>query len=792
MFDPLMILSFVLHSAALIGLILFFCRRWRVFGKDQPVMTALLLWGGLVLAGHGAGAFEGLLSFSIYIPATFIGVAVMLVFFRSLDRLPALTPLVVKPKLDFAVIQNPKIEKFLFWFLVITLGIFALASIVLGMSVYPDNADSMIYRLPRAVWYASHGSFMHPFPSLDNRLVYYPLDGVALYIPLVLYGLPGTFHSLPSLIAWAVVVYVSYRFARELGAGRVLALFAAWLVGLTPSILAQATSTNDEIVAAAALLCGLLMGWRWLVTGKRSYFFMAGLAVSLSAGTKLHIVFLMPIIAIGVLVAAWQIWKKPELGRKWAAAVGGKTTAITLLIMVIMFAPFLFYNYASVGRFYFFDDFKTDVFNLGASLRVGFQNLLIYLSQMMISPVADLNFWPVANDRQHFNTGLNNIFDPFIRPWLDSDPTHYHMGYRFVGVTIPVSVRFVEFSLWSAFIWLLWPLQATLALKQKQHPLRLVFFLLAITPPFWLLFWSFSTLYMEGTATYFTFYLVCAAPAASMMFLPIMRPLWNEVRWVLIAVVTLTNLVICHNLVMYSGFRALPDLYYAKTWPYDWLLTEKKIIHEIRGADRIRIVFTHEKMPYFGYMHWHPNATFYTPFEIKDPREIPNLPDVLQIIPISGLNMYGFMPLRIPGKLTPGPTFLGLVRAIGREAVFATGAGVEKRYPADSNYIILQANIVPSPTNPGQWTAAISPAPLGFSPEDQLKFEYVIKLGDEVLVHREPMREPGFQMVFKVNPHQYPITMTTIIHSAWSGKELTRQTYALGGGGYWLPEGSEY
>ncbi len=790
MFDPVMIFSALGHAFALFALVLLLCRKGNIPRHDQPFFVLLLLWAALVLAGHGAGILNSLNSLSVYIPATLLGVGIMAILFNAINRLPAATPLIRAPKLSFIGFDNPKLERFVWRFLLITLGLFAVCSFILGMSVYPDNADSMIYRLPRAVWYVSYGNFLHPFTSPDNRLVYYPLDGIALYIPLVLYNLPGTFHSIPSLLSWAVVVYGAYRFARELGAKRIIALFAAWLVGLTPSILAQATSTNDEILASAAFLCSLLMGWRWLVTGRHIYFLVAGLAISLSAGTKLHIVFLMPVIFVAFGMALWAVRKNPSLLTLWGKSIGWKTGLVTLVLMVVMFAPFLFYNYASVGRFYFFDDFKTQVFNLSASLQVGFQNLLIYASQMILSPIADMNFWPIANDRQRFNTAINQIFNPLIQPLIDPNPAFYHLNYRFVGVTIPVSVRFVEFSLWSGFVWLLWPIQSALSLKHK-FPLRGLFFLLAITPPFWLVFWSFATLYMEGTATYFTFYLICAAPAAVMAFLTIRRPIINELRWVALVVVTLSNLIICHNLIMYSGFRALPDLYYTRTWPYDWLLTEQPIIDEIRAADRIRIVMTHEKMPYFGYMHWHPKATFYTPFDINGKDAIKDIPGVLQLLPVSGLYMYGFMPLKVPGKLLPGITYLGAVRAIGREAVFAVGNGVEKRYPDQSDYILLQASIIPQQN--GSWTISIPSYPVGYTAEDQLTFEYILTGGNgETLYQQKPSKSPALSVALAFDPQQYKVNITTIVRSSWNGKELTRTTYQVGGPGMWLPEGPEY
>lgn len=787
MFDPFLTPAAFLHALALIGLFAWICRHWRLPLAERPFFILLFLWATLVATGYLAGIGGNLGRLAVYAPVSFLAAGGLYALFDIVRKIPDAPPLLAAPQINFATVENPSMRRFLFWFLGGTLILFALISFALMISVYPDNADSMIYRLPRAFWYVSGGSFLHPFSAVDNRLVYYPLDGVALYVPLVLYGLPGTFHGIPSFVAWGTVVYATYRFARSLGADRLIGLLCAWLVGLTPSILAQATSTNDEILAAGALLLCLYMGWRWLLSGRRLYFLFAALALGLSAGTKLHIVFLMPMIAILAVMAVWAVARNPSLLRRWADAVGGKTALIALLVLAGAFLPFLFYNYASTGRFYFLNDFKRDVFNLHASLQGGAQNLLIYLSQMILSPLADLNFWPVANDRQTFNSALNQIFNPLLSSLISKNPSFYHLGYRFVGITLPVSVRFVEFSLWSAFVWLLWPWQAVLALRQKQFPLRGVFFLLALTPPLWLLFWSFATLYMEGTATYFTFYLICAAPAAVFVFA---RTRWSDLRWVFVTIVLITNLLISFNLDMYSGFRALPDLYYARTWPYDWLLTEQGIIDELRAAKKIRILFTHEKQPYFGYMHWNPRAKYYTPFASKELGAPSALKDILTILPVSSLYRYGFVPLKIPGKATPGLTYLGVLRGIGREAVFAVGGGVEKRHPDEADYIVLGTTF--GIDKSGNWTILFGADPAGLSADDHLTFEYDLKRGDQTVFHRPESPKTAFLLTSDINPLEDNLKLTIIVRSEWNEKELARATYQIGGQGAWLSEGSEY
>lgn len=790
MYDWLLTPAFVLHGLTLVSLLVWLSRSLKLDRREWPFFVLMGLWVVLVLTGHLASSFEKLGTLGVYTPLSFVSLGFWVILLHHFVKKGARAPLLAHVTMAFPLPESQKVQTFLWRFLWISLGLLALSCFVIGMNVYPDNADSMIYRLPRAFWYVSNDSFLHPFKSieLDNRLVYYPLNGVALYIPLVLYGMPGTWHSLPSMIAWVMVVYTAYRFARDLGAPRLWGLFAGWLIGLTPSVLAQSISTNDEIIAACALLVSLYMGLRWLLSGREVYFLMAGMAVALSAGTKLHIVFLLPILAVLALYPVYRAARDRALFSKWKKAVSLETLVTTLVAMIVLFAPFLLYNYLSTGRWYFFNDFKTDVFNLSASFRVGFQNLLIYFSQLIFSPIADMNFWPVANVRQRFNTQLNAIFDPLIRPLLDSDPSHYHLGYRFVGITLPVSVRFVEFSLWSAFVWLLWPWQIALSLKSKSV-LRPAVVLFAAIPLFWLVFWSFTTLYMEGTATYFAFYIICAAPAAVIIFSKINRPLWHELRWVTLVLVVVTNALICTNLVMYSGFRALPDLYYARKLPYDWLLTEDRIIKEIRASKNVRILHTHDKQPYFGYMHWNPRATYYTPYDL-DYATVLNVPDFLEVLPISGLNQYGFMAFKIPDKATPGLTYLGAVRGIGREAIFANGNGVDRRYPDDTGYIVLQAIGEPLPDN--KLRIYLGHKAYGYNENDHLTFEHEVKMQGRLLYKTEPLSTPLAKIVMAVNLAQAPVEVVTIIRSAWSGAEVARGAYLLSSQGSWLPEGSEY
>jgi hypothetical protein len=295
---------------------------------------------------------------------------------------------------------------------------------------------------------------------------------------------------------------------------------------------------------------------------------------------------------------------------------------------------------------------------------------------------------------------------------------------------------------------------------------------------------------MEGTATYYTFYLICAAPVAALTFAALGKPGLNRARWLIVSFVFATNLVIAHNLVMFSGFRALPDLVYARSWPYDWLLTEKTIIDEIRGADRIRIAFTHEKMPYFGYMHWNPRATYYTPYMVE-PDKLPENPqDILQLLPISSLSTYGYMPLRITDKPTIGVTYLGAVRAIGREAIFASGAKVHTRHPHESNYIVGRVSLMPDGN--GRTHLTYSDDVAGLNPADDLSFEHILQSNGRTIYMRDPSPNPAFETLLPFDPNESPLMLTTIVRSLRDGREVSRATYQVGAGVAWLPDSGDY
>jgi hypothetical protein len=138
-------------------------------------------------------------------------------------------------------------------FLVATAALVIIGNLVLAYALLPANPDSIVYRFPRAYWYLAQGSLKHITNSGDPRVLYYPFNGTLAYVPLVHFQLGPRWFSLLSLLSWMICGLTTYAFARDLGGPRIAAAATAWIVCLTPNVLVQALSTNDEIIAATAM-----------------------------------------------------------------------------------------------------------------------------------------------------------------------------------------------------------------------------------------------------------------------------------------------------------------------------------------------------------------------------------------------------------------------------------------------------------------------------------------------------------------------------------------------------------
>lgn len=127
--------------------------------------------------------------------------------------------------------------------------LFALAA-ASALAYRPNNWDSMTYHLARVAHWIQHRSVEDYPTGISRQNVLTP---GAEYLLLVLQSIAGTdrLANLVQLASWVMLVAAAVPLARSFGASRGAARVGALVVGAAPMAVLQASSTQNDLVAAA-------------------------------------------------------------------------------------------------------------------------------------------------------------------------------------------------------------------------------------------------------------------------------------------------------------------------------------------------------------------------------------------------------------------------------------------------------------------------------------------------------------------------------------------------------------
>ena len=199
--------------------------------------------------------------------------------------------------------------------LVLMLGVVAVALVYeLSLAVFtpPNNYDSMTYHLSRAAaWYQHHRvGYVDSHSARENESA--PnAEILMLFSLLFVHGdrLAAIWQWLAQPAAMASIYVIALR----LGVSRAAAVFAALLFATMAQPALQASSTQNDLVAASLVGCSIAA----LCTRERWRYAIAALALGLAVGTKLTVVLALP--AVGLL--ALKLTPRRDRPRFAAAAV---------------------------------------------------------------------------------------------------------------------------------------------------------------------------------------------------------------------------------------------------------------------------------------------------------------------------------------------------------------------------------------------------------------------------------------------------------------------------------------
>jgi hypothetical protein len=752
-------LAFLLYLIALSGILAVGVKSPRLGWPGALVAIFILVWSVLILTAQTLSLFSAINVTSAYIALSLFIAAVTAI---GLRHIPLEHDLSFPP---FSSPLGPRATKHLAWFLAITAVLVLLGNLVLAYGLLPANPDSIVYRFPRAYWYFGQGSLMHITNNAEPRPLYYPFNGTLAYLPLIHFQLgPRSFFA-QSLLSWLVIALTTYLFARDLGGPRVIAAATAWLICLTPNVQIQSLSTNDEIIAAAPLLVGLYFLHRWY-HGRQLFDALIGvIGVSISVGAKLHVMFYWPLL-IGVAVMLVVHYRSAlREARTWLTLRGMSVLAVMVLAVAVFGLSFIAYNYASAGRATAWE-FSDQILNKPFNWRAALQTTVLYASQVVLTPIADLHLVLDTTPRAHHYEAFNRVFAPLFS-WVDNGPAFTSASYRFGGVNSPSAVVFNEVTVFIGFTWLVALLSGAWLLRRWNDPqLTWARFQLA-SLPVWALTFAASTRYIEGFSTYLSYATIIAAPTLVYAFAPVHRPRLDRARWALLGFVAAAHCLFAVSILLTSSPQNLIALRRAPHWPVSrGFLVDPAVEDEIGRAKAG--VYDHTiawGQPHWVFMAYHPEIPQFlsrNPVPIPVPPGAPDDPVSVSLrhsryvlMPRAGepyLHVYSFVqipayghavPIHIPDKAAPGLSWVGdLQFALGPEWVFAAGNGVETRFPGRDKYIVLPYTEFSDFGRNAEPIVRFSSVIYGLDIEDDLKFRFEMKIDGKLVASTDWQATP--------------------------------------------------
>jgi hypothetical protein len=266
----------------------------------------LLSLSNIILSGYVLGAFYLLNQVFGYlvIHALLFAVAVFLWMRRGRPSLwgafAGMRGALSAQTLKTAVTRHPDLAA-----LAAGMAFFYVFSFVLGVTVPPNNYDSLSTHLARVGYWLQFGSYL-PWPTYSLTQVIYPLNAQLPIAWLALFTGGDRLAAFPQWLSVLVCGLSAFGIARLLGHGLRPALFAALITLGFPLLVLQSSTPQTDLVTAGYYAAAVYL----LVFGieKRSLpaLGLMILAVGLGSGTKKSFLLLMPGFVVLAGLAGWQ------------------------------------------------------------------------------------------------------------------------------------------------------------------------------------------------------------------------------------------------------------------------------------------------------------------------------------------------------------------------------------------------------------------------------------------------------------------------------------------------------
>ncbi|GAA1574783.1 hypothetical protein GCM10009827_115830 [Dactylosporangium maewongense] len=204
-------------------------------------------------------------------------------------------------------------------------GLFLL-DLVVALVAPPNNYDSQTYHLPKIEHWVQRGDVDFYPTIIDRQLAMAPgAEYLLLHLRLLTGG--DGYYNLVQLAAGVGVVLAASRIAGQLGGGTRAQLITALIVGTTPMVVLEATSTQTDLVVALWVACVAT----FTLDGLRA---RSGTLDTLLIGTAAGLTLLTKatgLLAAGLLLLVW-VGAQLRL-RWWRGLVAALATGALMLLL---------------------------------------------------------------------------------------------------------------------------------------------------------------------------------------------------------------------------------------------------------------------------------------------------------------------------------------------------------------------------------------------------------------------------------------------------------------------------
>jgi hypothetical protein len=581
----------------------------------------------------------------------------------------------------------------------------ATGALLIAVSVLNNNWDTLAYRFPRVLFYLSSGALVHPGQGIDPRLLNYPYNASLIYLFLAQYEWTGVAWNFVSLTIWMIATAGVFYFPLSLGASGRSAVFSAVLFATAPIVLCLANSGNDELIAGTPGLLAVIFLGQWFRFRHIACLIFFMILLAISAGTKLHIVFLLPVLLLAALVCF--IASRRELATWCKESLRGHTPhlAVGLLLSLPLAGGFLVTNLVSSGKLTN-SEFNKAVLNFPPNPVAATQTLWLYSWQLLLSPLPD-HALPFGKEvaAKAYATANSATADVLFKNIKQGAP-YTNPYYSFRGLVPPDAMQYYEQTLWlGLFPWLLILSLIWLAFHRQNIPVWqwALFFVL----PGWHVVISTALLYSETVGAYYAY----AAPLGFAGFAFVVDKIRQEPGWssrsmrLALTVVMGSNLWLAASALTLSPQRNVTQAFIASDRETATSQTSPNVRSMMQQARRIQIEYSHWELLYWNLMRLNPAAEYFT-----SPTKQATKPD-LTIYPLGSRFNWG-TPTPIRARGIGAYRFGGTITS-GEELIFCQGPACRPEHPDWDEFFFLPMLYSASAT--GVELAAAGP-PLGLNP----------------------------------------------------------------------------